>query len=128
MQALTSDPSAFKQNNYQDILFRARKAFETYQNDCEKTYTMPAVYKTVAEFCTRIIQSRTTDAPKGKPTPVESKVKGTTTIVDSGAKHPVSTLFNFANCVSQYIFLARRPLSVRVPFPQLSFTTPMKKL
>lgn len=36
-----------------NLAFRARKAFETWQNDHDKTYKMPEVYKKLQDFCSQ---------------------------------------------------------------------------
>ena len=100
MQVLDSDPVTFKQNNNQDLLFRARKAFESFQNDFEKTYIMPAGYKSIADFCSRILHARTTEVTKTKsgssdsPKPKVSfssvnKGKRLTTSSEAHSKRPI---------------------------------------
>ncbi len=50
---LTRDAAGTEDEKNVSLIFRARKSYETWQNDQDKSYRMPEAYKKLQDFCSQ---------------------------------------------------------------------------
>lgn len=62
---LSVDPSGLNDDRNIQMAFRARKAFETWQNDHDKSYKMPEVYRKLQDFCAQYQRTKKAKASSG---------------------------------------------------------------
>ena len=95
LNALTTDPHALEDEKVINTAFLARKAFETWQNNHDKSYVMPDAYKKLAEFCAQHNRTKAkaksaaaSPAPSGGNSP--SSGSGTSNTVPASGDTPAA--------------------------------------
>ena len=63
---MEQDSELLKNADLQELCFRTRKCFESYQNTHDKRYNFPSVYDRFHELCGTIQRNRTPGSLKNK--------------------------------------------------------------